>query len=1077
VHSTLCQIKYNKGSVPIRNFSYKEYKGQPQNKDICQDLENNIYIANENHVLQYDGENWVKIEIAGGAKVRSLFIDKSNRIYVGAKGDFGFLEPQINGEIIYKSISSSLNLEKSIWSISQIDETIIFQSYYNLFLFDSVGVKKIDLPGKCRHSFTIDNNYFVFSYQDGLMRFNLNEMSFSQEDKYIELINNRIQSIVKVADDERLIVAEHGGVFKSDISGIFNINSNIINFYKTNELSSGMLLSDNNYAIASQLEGLVIMDENGDLRSYFNTSVGLQNNEIKKMFQDHEDGLWIAMNRGVSRISINEPISVFDNSHGLEGIVQGVSTYENDLYSVTLQGIYKMEAKHKEINKSLDDLKPKFIKLTGQGLETQCWGLLEYNNRTKSSLLAISNNGIHEIESNGSNELILPCDAYYLFQSEFEPKRVFVLVNDGLKSMFYDGTEWKDEGNIKGVDKMTYSLLETEDAIYVGSCYDNFITKLDFHLERENLIIENVQVYDTSSGLPRGQLNRVTQFDNLLLAGTDQGIYELKNNQFEKNTALSNLLLDTNSYIHLLESHDDKLWSVAYGHESEKYEIGYFQKRKGKYEWFTKPFKSLEDELINAIYHDKDSITWLGGVHGLYRYDAKVKKNYDLPFNTSIRTVSIRDLKDSTIFYGAFSNKEGRLLKIQPEHFKYEIPYQYHNMTFTFASQDYESDNKKLYSYQLVGEDNDWSDWKRETKKEYTNLREGKYTFKVRGKSIYGVISEPAEYEFTILPPWYRTWWALSIFITAGVTGILGFNYLYNANLRRIIQLKTKEVVEQKELVEEQNKDIISSIDYAQKIQQAILPSEKRRVEDFNDLFVFFKPRDIVSGDFYWMLRDEEEAWICVADCTGHGVPGAFMSILGTAILNESVKNKKILLPSKILDATKKGIIESLGQSEKSSSKDGMDASICRLNYDNLQMDFAGANNPIYIIRESGEGLSVLSDTSIEMRQIAKEEYTLFEIKANKMPVGIFTGKDDPFTNHTIQLLKGDTVYLFTDGFPDQFGGHKGKKYKYKPFKEFLLSIVNHPIDQQSEMLNKEFRRWSAGYEQVDDVCIIGLRI
>ena len=231
---------------------------------------------------------------------------------------------------------------------------------------------------------------------------------------------------------------------------------------------------------------------------------------------------------------------------------------------------------------------------------------------------------------------------------------------------------------------------------------------------------------------------------------------------------------------------------------------------------------------------------------------------------------------------------------------------------------------------------------------------------------------------------------------------------------------------------------------------------------DSKTFFILYKPKDIVSGDFYHAIAHKptgsanELFFMCTADCTGHGVPGALMSMVGISHLNESIIEKNLIHPNDILDNMRKGIIASLNpEGSEEESKDGMDCVLCAYDFENMKLEMAAANNPLWLIR-NGE---------------------IIEYKPDKMPVGMYHSKTLPFSLQTISLQKGDIIYTFTDGYADQFGGQKGKKFKYKQLQEKLLAIKDLPLSDQKDILDKEFEKWKGNLEQVDDVLIIGLKI
>ncbi len=259
--------------------------------------------------------------------------------------------------------------------------------------------------------------------------------------------------------------------------------------------------------------------------------------------------------------------------------------------------------------------------------------------------------------------------------------------------------------------------------------------------------------------------------------------------------------------------------------------------------------------------------------------------------------------------------------------------------------------------------------------------------------------------------------------------------------------------------IEEQNNHITDSIKYAKRIQTAILPPDKYIKKLLPQSFVLYKPKDIVSGDFYWINEKDGTILFSAVDCTGHGVPGAFMSIVGNDQLNYAVNVRGAETPAEVLMALNKGVTNSLQRDVSDgemSVKDGMDLAICSINYKNKKLQFAGAFNPLYIIQDDEVNV----------------------IKGDKYAVGSFsTGEDIDYQNHVIDLKEGDTFYIFSDGYPDQFGGPKNKKYLYKRFREFLLSIHKKPMDEQKELLDKNLAEWMGDNEQVDDIIIIGVKI
>jgi serine phosphatase RsbU (regulator of sigma subunit) len=300
--------------------------------------------------------------------------------------------------------------------------------------------------------------------------------------------------------------------------------------------------------------------------------------------------------------------------------------------------------------------------------------------------------------------------------------------------------------------------------------------------------------------------------------------------------------------------------------------------------------------------------------------------------------------------------------------------------------------------------------------------------------------------------------WLRNAFVIMLLLAIASVVILTKQNQER---RKNNAILEEKNSrISEQNKDITDSINYAQKIQQAILPSEMAMNKLFPKSFIFFQPRNVVSGDFYWASAQGSKSILAAVDCTGHGIPGAFMSMIGYSLLNQIVNEQGITSPDAILFRLREEVIKALKQTgADGESRDGMDISLLTLesnsNANTFVLEFAGANNPLVHVRNG--------------------KFT--EYKGDKQPIGIYEGTPQPFTNHSLSLEIGDSVYLYTDGFADQFGGYQNKKYKYAQLKELLATIAVLPMAQQRDKLKVNFDAWKADYEQVDDVLVIGIKI
>lgn len=368
------------------------------------------------------------------------------------------------------------------------------------------------------------------------------------------------------------------------------------------------------------------------------------------------------------------------------------------------------------------------------------------------------------------------------------------------------------------------------------------------------------------------------------------------------------------------------------------------------------------------------------------------------------------------------------------------------------------------YWMETVGKDKDerWSTIGTQSHKEFDFLRESDYIFHVRAVNSDGVYSEPISIFVHVDPPFWKTlWFPIVMLVIIIIVGRI-ITKLREKKLRERQKELESEVLRQTALlskqkgeIERKNKDIMDSINYAKYIQTSILPS-RTGLKDFGlrNSFILFMPRDLVSGDFYWFNRFGDHVVICCGDCTGHGVPGAFMSMIGTMILNEATINTiEVLSPARILEKLDKEIKRTLNKNKAAETQDGMDCAIIDINLETLEVKSAAARRPIYFFQDG----------------------KLNEVRGTRRSIGDHRNGNE-FVETVIHMQKNDSLYVSSDGFTDQFGEETGEKYTTGSFKRFLSSIVGEPSDMQAKMLESEFRRWKGKREQIDDVIVMGIK-
>ncbi len=382
-----------------------------------------------------------------------------------------------------------------------------------------------------------------------------------------------------------------------------------------------------------------------------------------------------------------------------------------------------------------------------------------------------------------------------------------------------------------------------------------------------------------------------------------------------------------------------------------------------------------------------------------------------------------------------------------------------------FSTNDLYSPKHVRYLYTIVpqGKADNWKELENNSLL-LSGMAPGIYSLKVKAINSHGEVSkESSNYTFIVRAPFYQSRAGFILFVVLFILIILFLIQFRTRNLRKINrEYKEKEriakkIEQQKEELSLKNKNITDSINYARRIQIAMMPSAKLFKAYFPDSFLLHMPKDIVSGDFYWVNHVEDKVFFSAVDCTGHGVPGAFMSIIGVELFRRITEIEKITSPSGVLNSLSKNFERVFGDVDEMKLRDGMDLAFCSLNIEQTQLEFAGAFNPIYIIRDN----------------------SIIEVKGDRYSVGVYHEDDvtRSFNNHVISLNDGDIIYIFTDGFADQFGGPEGKKYKYRRFRHLLLALHQLPMQKQEEFLRKNILEWKGDLDQVDDILVMGLRI
>ncbi len=821
------------------------------------------------------------------------------------------------------------------------------------------------------------------------------------------------------------------------------------------------------------------------------------------IYYDEEFGnLWFsgAVN-GIYNLNYGNPFRYWNKSNGLNAAAVDVIRNKNKVYVATNAGVFFLDENEKGFSKF--EVIPE--------IPYEAWHFLKFRLGDIEKLLVATTGGIFELGEKEVTKIIDNQIALQLFQSKTKPTQLFVGLADGFGDMSYNKNKnrWSKLARNDSIRNTIKSIYETESGtIYLGTWSAGAI-RIKTPQDPKPLMIDSVQ------GLP--------------LYGSEYGIYKINDNIV---ISAAKGLFKYNEETNQVDTVTD--WGINFSDEElgiykileikDGYLLSIFSNDRKKSRWaeVIRFLKSPSDSFIvdrtfsksipqipaYSLYED-ENFFWITNDKGVYKFDNSKKVDYKALYNLNIlKVTSSFNGKDSSLFNGTFYEIRDSIIYIsfqQNEKLIPELLYKNNQLTFEYSALFYEQEENIEYSYRLIGLFDEWSGWKKENKFPFTNLPPGDFTFQVKAKNIYGTESNIISYSFKIRPPWYRTLWAYILFIVLAI----GFIWLIvrlnvrrlkkdKERLERIVEERTAEirmknveleqqkeeisaqrdeieaqrdhVMEQKEQIEvqhnmilEQTKSITDSIHYASKIQEALLPPEEILNEVLPEHFILFKPRDIVSGDFYWASQKNNRTIIVAADCTGHGVPGAFMSMLGISFLNEIINKFESLHASQILDELKASVKKSLRQTGKDhEAKDGMDMALCIIDIEKMEMEFSGAYNSLLLIRDN----------------------EMIKYDADRMPVGIYVKDRGNFTNHVIQMKKGDSYYIFSDGYPDQFGGATGSKLMIRRFKKILLECHKLPASQQKRVLDEFLNEWQGykdeegrKYRQLDDILVIGMKV
>ncbi len=1218
------------GNAFHEKIGFNEYKSQPQNWDIVQDSRGVIYVANTNCVLEYDSQNWRKINLDNDNPAFVVVKDKNDVIFVGGMGNFGYLKINEQGEKVYESISSKLDSIKlkRIPNINEIlinDNKIFLEGESNIYFLEpyingvfeinnkTLATFKIILENKKISGLYKVNKSIYAALSSGLYIFRKD--SFVLE-SYGDLFSKKqIKGIIPL-ENGKLLIAKNNNLIifnpkaKTKKKAIIPFENNATDFFENNEILNIEIINEKYISIGSSKKGNIVMNLKGQVVDIFNEDNVLNNNHIHAQYYKNNLN-WYALNIGIGKVDIDSPFRYWDKSNNLEGPVLSIQILDSILYIGNFMGYEYLDLRNLNQTET-----PNFKTNYNVG---SIFCMEKANINGEKMLLLSGKEGIFYIKNNKVSTITKEFPYVEIIKSKIYDNRFYIGGHNNIAVLEYKNNQWKTK-IITNTEGIIIKILENLNGDIWGTTYFNGIYFLK-NKQKPNLKISEqyeLQHFDSLKGFGNKKMNqcKIYEIDDEIFLTSRNGFYKLN----EKNFSVRS----TNKF------------TTYYGDEHHIIFTLYFEKKgniwcggnillkkqkDGTYFLDTLLTRSLPDKMISSIYPFSDSLILMGATKKLLSYNYNKDKRNFKTYKTLIRKVYN---KDTTYFYGTNYKKKNDSIFVlsqkQSKELMPKIDYENNNIVVEYVAVKFTNKDKIQYQYKLEGFEKEWSDWTNEIKKEYTNLYEGDYTFKVKAKDVLKNESTVASYKFKIYPPLQRTILAYFVYFIFAVLVIFIFVKIYtrrlkkqNIKLENIVKERTKEITKQNEQImgknveleqqkeeiltqaeelqevnveleklsivasetdnavlifdenfdlewvnygftkiygysfeeftrnkkinliknsnnleiknlinnciekkqsviyetknitkskyeiwlqttltpifdEEnnllkliaietdiseikdahnkislQNEMITSSITYAQTIQKAILPIDLEMKKHF-DFFNIFRPKDIVSGDFYWFtkLKIENKFFIFVAvvDCTGHGVPGAFMSMIGSRLLSEIVKERKIIDTAKILELLDDGIKKSLKQAQ-TENNDGMDLCLCRfekMENENINVNFSGAKRPLFIYRDENNEIET--------------------IKPDRRSIGGKTKKRRTvdFTNQEFFIKNEDIIYLTTDGYIDQ-NNLERKRFGTKQFLEITKKIARKNLKKQKEIFEKELNNWMKIEKQRDDITVMAIKM
>lgn len=828
--SLYAQVK-DIGIPSIKNYKRSDYRGGTQNWSIDQDKNGNMYFANNNGLIQFDGSSWHKYSLPMQNEIRSLKIDPSGKIYVGGNNEFGYFQNDTKGILKYHSLSDMVDKKDKqninlIWRIHLFKGEVIFQSFTKIFFLKNNKLRFINAPTKFQFSFLVNNRLYFQDKSLGILEYQNKKL---KPIKGTTVFNDKeIWSVFPLPGNKMLLATLEKGLFISDNTSVKPWETEANAFIKKNTSLGGSIIKGKFIVLNSVLDGVIVCDLNGKIIQHLNRQKGLQNNTILTSFIDNKNNIWLGLDNGITFINENSPFSYFDYSYNI-GTVYASTIFNGNLYVATNQGLF-----YHSWNSPFKD--SPFTRV--EGTISQAWNIQVINN----VLICASNSGALVIDHNKVSKKM---DSKGYFGFKTIPNHDNYIIGESYNgfSIFKksaDGFEYSHQ--VAGFDETTNTFSIELDQDYLWLKKDPYLyqMRLSEDLKKFDYIKKHKNISSAYTGI--GSLQHI---NNIVYFQTKNHFFRFSKEQgtFFEDKKITALFKGIPPITTLIEDSQGSLW-YAYNES-----LGVLTKNQnGTFTRKQAPFSNLSGNLVNNYISvntiDPGNI-FIGQTDGLTHYDSKIPSSF---------------ITKPKVFIESFSFPGDTILtgNIPENQQIYTVPYSSNHVKFTFSSPTYENQENVTYSYKLEPFEENWRTWSTLSIKEYTNLREGNYIMKLKAKNSYGIESDVSEITFTVSPPWYRHFLAYLVYFILLITAV----YIISNRIKlKIRKNRYYETIEQRRLyLEKESKirheqhELEKEIEKlkSDKLQIKILAKDKELV---NNSLQVVKKNKILNGIIY-KLKD-----------------------------------------------------------------------------------------------------------------------------------------------------------------------------------------------------------------------------